>query len=62
MVKLQSFFLGLSEILLVGCMVAIALILVVFALWVVRNYQMLFIFFTFKNRADEKLQAEPGKT
>jgi len=62
MVKLQSFFLGLSEILLVGCVVAIALILVVFALWVVRNYQMLFIFFTFKNRADEKLQAEPGKT
>ena len=62
MVKLQSFFLGTSEILLIGSVVSIALALVVFILWVVRNYQMLFNFITFKNLADEKLQPEPGKT
>jgi MFS family permease len=62
MVKLQSFFLGTSEILLVGSVVSIALALVVFILWVVRNYQMLFNFITFKNSAGEKLQPETGKT
>ena len=62
MVKLQSFFLGMSEILLIGCVVSIVLAAVLFVLWVVRNYQMLFNFITFKNTADEKLQPEPGKT
>jgi len=61
MVKLQSFFLGLSEILLIGCVVSIALVLVVFILWMVRNYQMLFNFITFKHSANE-LQPKPGKT
>ena len=48
MVKLQSFFLGMSEILLIGCVIALALAFVVFILWIVRNYQMLFNFITFK--------------
>ena len=61
MVKLQSFFLGLSEILLIGCVVSLALALVVFILWSARNYRMLFHFITFKNTADEKLQPETGK-
>lgn len=59
MVKLQSFFLGLSEILFIGCIISITLAIVVLILWVVRNYQMLFNFITFKNHTDEKLQ--PGK-
>ena len=58
MVKLQSFFLGMSELLLVGCVISLALAVVVFILWVVRNNKMLFHFFTFKNPADEKLQPE----
>jgi len=58
MVKLQSFFLGMSELLLVGCVISLGLAFVVFILWVVHNYKMLFIFFTFKNPADEKLQPE----
>lgn len=58
MVKLQSFFLGMSELLFIGCGIALVLALVVFILWVVRNHQMLYDFFTFKHPADEKLQ--PG--
>ena len=42
--------------------VSIALAVVLFILWIIRNYQMLFNFITFKNSADEKLQPEPGKT
>lgn len=61
MVKLQSFFLGVSELLFIGCAVSIALAAVVFILWVVRNYQMIFNFITFKNPADETLQPEAGK-
>lgn len=59
MVKLQSFFLGLSELLLVGCVVALALVLVVFILWIVRNYQVLLNFITFKHSANE-LQPKAG--
>jgi len=62
MVKLQSFFLGMSEILLIGCVISIALALVMFILWIVRNYRMLFNFITFKKSPDEKLQPEPAKT
>jgi DHA2 family multidrug resistance protein len=62
MVKLQSFFLGISETLLIGAVASVALAFVVLILWVVRNYQMLFDFITFKNSADEQLQPEPGKT
>jgi hypothetical protein len=57
MVKLQSFFLGVSEILFIGCIMSIALAAVVFIIWITRNYQMLFNFFTFKKSADEKLEA-----
>ena len=59
MVNLQSYFLGLSEILLIGSVIALSLALVVFLLWTVRNYQMLFHFFTFKSHTDEKIH--PGK-
>jgi len=62
MVKLQSFFLGMSEILLIGCVVSIVLAVVLFILWAVRNHQMLFNFITFKSSGNEKLQPEPGKT
>jgi predicted MFS family arabinose efflux permease len=61
MIKLQSFFLGTCEVLIIGSAISIVLALVVFLLWVVRNYQMLFDFITFKNIADEKLPPEPGK-
>jgi len=61
MVKLQSFFLGMSELFLVGCAVALVLAFVVFILWIVHNHRMLFNFFTFKNPADEKLQPETVK-
>lgn len=57
MIKLQSFFLGVSEILLIGCIVSLVLAGIVFILWIVRNYQMLLDFITFKNSADEKLEA-----
>jgi MFS transporter, DHA2 family, multidrug resistance protein len=61
MVKLQSFFLGMSELLLVGCVIFLALAFLVFILWILRNHRMLFNFFTFKNPADEKLQPETVK-
>lgn len=48
MVKLQAYFLGLSEILLVGSVIALSLALVVFLLWTVRNYRLLINFITFK--------------
>ena len=60
MVKLQSFFLGMSELLLVGAVVAIALALVVFILWIVRNYRMLFEFISFKQPQDKNLQTRAG--
>ena len=59
MVKLQSFFLGLSEILLIGCVISLALVLVVFILWIVRNYQLLLNFITFKHSSNE-LQPKTG--
>jgi predicted MFS family arabinose efflux permease len=59
MVNLQSFFLGISEILFMGCVISIVLAGILFILWVIRNYQMIFNFITFKNTTDEKLQ--PGK-
>ncbi|WP_160290242.1 MFS transporter [Flavihumibacter solisilvae] len=40
MVKLQSFFLGVSEILLIGCIISIVLALLLFVLWVARNFKM----------------------
>ncbi|OOG78253.1 hypothetical protein B0E43_02290 [Algoriphagus sp. A40] len=52
MVNLQSFFLSMSEILWKGGVMCIALALVLFLLWIARNYQMLFHLFNSK---------EPGK-
>jgi len=60
MVKLQSFFLGMSELLLVGAVIALALALVVLILWIVRNYRMLFEFISFKQPQDKNLQARAG--
>jgi DHA2 family multidrug resistance protein len=54
MVKLQSFFLGVSELLFVGCIVSITLAFSIFLIWITRNYRMLFDFITFKNHGDEK--------
>ena len=61
MVKLQSFFLGMSEALFMGCIVCIMLAFVVFMLWTARNHRMLINFFTFKNPGHDQLQPEPGK-
>ena len=57
MVKLQSFFLGLSETLFVGCLICITLAGILFILWIVRNYQRIFNFITFKNAGDGKLES-----
>ena len=62
MVKLQSVFLGMSEILFIGSIVSLLLAALLFVLWIIRNSQMLFNFITFNNAADEKLQPEPAKT
>ncbi len=62
MVNLQSFFLSMSEILWIGCLLSIALALVLFMLWVTRNYQMLFILFNFKKTAHENQPPQAGKT
>jgi hypothetical protein len=61
MVKLQSFFLGTSEILLIGAVTCVVLALVLLVLWVVRNYRMLFNFVIFKNVADEVQPIKAGK-
>jgi len=62
MIKLQSFFLSISEILLIGCVISLALALVLFILWLIRNYRMLFNFINFKKPVNENLQPETGKT
>lgn len=54
MIQLQSFFLGTSEILRIGCAVCIILAIIILLLWVIRNYQLLINFFSFKNIPDEK--------
>jgi len=62
MVKLQSFFLSMSEVLFVGCIISLSLALVLFILWVIRNYQLLFNFFKTKKTVNENLQPETGTT
>ena len=62
MINLQSFFLSMSEILWIGCLLSIALALVVFILWVSRNYQMLLILFNFKKPVHENPPLQTGKT
>jgi DHA2 family multidrug resistance protein len=56
MIKIQSFFLGVSEILFIGCIVSIVLAFIVFILWILRNYKMIFQFISFKKFRDEKLE------
>ena len=56
MAKLQSFFLSMSEILFIGCIISLALAFVLFMLWVIRNYQMIFNFIIFKKPVHENLQ------
>jgi len=60
MVTLQSFFLSMSEILRIGCMLSIALALMLFILWITRNYQRLFILFNSKKQANENLPSQKG--
>ncbi|WP_026966110.1 MFS transporter [Algoriphagus terrigena] len=48
MVNLQSFFLSMSEILWIGCVLSLALALVLFIVWTARNYKTLFHLFNFK--------------
>jgi MFS transporter, DHA2 family, multidrug resistance protein len=61
MVKLQSFFLGTSEILLIGAVICVVLSLVLLILWVIRSYRMIFNFIIFKNVADEVQPIKAGK-
>jgi hypothetical protein len=62
MVTLQSFFLSMSEILWIGFVLSVVFALVIFILWVTRNYQMLFIFFNFKKPVHENPPSQTGKT
>ncbi len=57
MVKLQSFFLSVSETLFVGCIISLILTVVLFILWTIRNYQWILDFITFKNTGSEKLES-----
>jgi hypothetical protein len=61
-VNLQSFFLSMSEILWIGCVLSLAFALVIFILWVTRNYKMLFILFNFKKPVHENPPSQTGKT
>ena len=54
MVKLQSFFLGVSETLFLGCLISLALAGVLFILWFIRNFKMIVHLFTFKNAVPRK--------
>jgi hypothetical protein len=60
MVQLQSFFLSMSEILFVGCIICLSLALILFILWITRNYRLLFNFFNFKKAANENLHVQKG--
>lgn len=62
MVNLQSFFLSMSEILFIGCIVSLVLAAIIFVLWMTRNYKMLFHFINFKKPVNENLQPETRKT
>jgi MFS transporter, DHA2 family, multidrug resistance protein len=57
MVKLQSFFLGVSETLFIGCLISSILAASIFILWTVRNRRWIFNFITFKNPGDGKLES-----
>ncbi len=50
MVNLQSFFLSMSETLMVGCLFCMALALVLFILWSTRNYKSIINFFNINTR------------
>jgi hypothetical protein len=57
MVKLQSFFLGVSETLFVGCLISITLAGLILILWTIRNHRWIFNFITFKNAGDGKTES-----
>ena len=57
MVKLQSFFLGVSETLFVGCLISITLAGLILILWTIRNHRWIFNFITFKNSGDGKTES-----
>jgi len=61
MVKLQSFFLGLSETFFIGAIIAITLAVIVFSLWIVENRKLVLNFITFKSSYDEKLPQANGE-
>ena len=61
MVNLQSFFLSMSEILWIGCVLSLVLALVVFILWITRNYTLLFNLFNFKKTVHETPPPQTGK-
>jgi DHA2 family multidrug resistance protein len=56
MIKLQSFFLSVSELLFAGCIISLVLAGIILILWTVRNYQMILNFISFKNSGNEKLE------
>ncbi|HSB93530.1 MAG TPA: hypothetical protein VLC28_10445, partial [Flavitalea sp.] len=62
MVKLQSVFLGMSEILYVGSIVSLSLAALLLVLWIKRNHIMLYNFITFNKTADENLQPGTANT
>ena len=57
MVKLQSFFLGVSETLFIGCLISATLAALLFILWTIRNHRLIFNFITFKNAGDGKTES-----
>ena len=62
MVSLQSFFLSMSEILWIGCVLSLVLALVLFILWITRNYQMFLVLINFKKPVNENPPPQTGKT
>ena len=62
MIKLQAFFKGISQLFQIAIIVSIVLIIIVFMLWVFKNYRMLIDFFTFKTKTNENAEAVSRKT
>ena len=62
MIKLQAFFKGISQLFQIAIIFSIALIVIVFMLWVFKNHRMLIDFFTFKNKTNENAEAVSPKT
>jgi len=62
MIKLQAFFKSMSQTFQIAVIVCLALIAVIFVLWILQNYRMLIDFFTFKNKTNENAKAVSPKT